>query len=165
MIQKLADILALFIFTQLAEELARQGHKLTGALVKSFEVRVKEKADSVSIEFLMLNYGLSLESGIKPSKIPYTIGGEPRGGTSKYIQGLIAFALKKFTPDKRRAKQIAFAIAHKQKQEGYPLTKKIGFISNVLMADKDRIENIIEQYFEATIELLFKEFITFKQAA
>jgi len=165
MIQKLADALGKFIFVQLTAELKRQGHNLTGALIDSFETKVQEKTDSISIEFLMLSYGTALNKGIKPSKIPYTIGGEPRGGTSKYIQGLIRFAELKFHADKRRAKQIAFAIAHKQKKKGYPLTGKIGFIDNVLKADEDAIERIIEEYFEATIELLFTEFIDFKQSA
>ena len=163
MIEKLGEILAKFVFKQLAAELISQGHKLTGALIKSFEIKIIEQSDTLTIEFLMLDYGLSLEHGIKPDKIPYTIGGEPRGGTSKYIKGLIEFALKRFTPDKRRATQIAFAIANKHKRFGYPLTRKIGFISNVLEADKERIESIIEDFFEATIELLLKEFIRFKK--
>jgi len=160
---ELAQILSKFVFEQLAEELVRQGHKLTGSLIKSFELQINEDAESVTYGFLMNNYGLSLEYGIKPSRIPYTIGGSPRGGTSKYIKGLMEFARLKFKADKRRAKQIAFAIAHKHKKEGYPLTKKIGFISNVLEADKERIQAIISDYFEATIDLLIKEQLTFKQ--
>ena len=110
----------------------------------------------------MLKYAFSLNKGIKPSKIPYTIGGPPRGGTSKYIQGLIRFAQIKFKADKRRAKQIAFAIARKQKQKGYPLTGKIGFIDNVLKADSQEIENIIEAYFQESLNLLFFEFLNKK---
>ena len=165
MIKQLSEALATLIIPQLISELKRQGHKLTGALIESFEVRVKEKTDSISIEFLMLKYGLSLNYGIKPEKIPYTIGGAPRGGTSKYIKGLIDFAIKKFHVEKREAKQIAFAIAYKHKKEGYPLTKKIAFIDNVLKANDDKIELIIQDYYEATIELLIKEFITFKQVS
>lgn len=163
MLNKLAETLGRFIFAQLTDELNRQGHNLTGALIRSFETKIQEKTDSITIEFLMESYGLSLNDGIKPENIPYTIGGEPRGGTSKYIQGLIVFAQKKFRADKKRAKQIAFAIARKQKEKGYPLTGRIGFINNVLNADMDAIEKIIEQYFETTIELLFEEFIDFKQ--
>jgi len=160
---ELAQILSKFVFEQLAEELIRQGHKLTGSLIKSFELQIDKQAEATTYAFLMNNYGLSLEYGIKPERIPYTIGGQRRGGTSKYIQGLIKFAQLKFRADKRRAKQIAFAIANKHKREGYPLTKKIGFISNVLEADKDRIQAIISTYFEASIDLLIKEQITFNQ--
>tara|TARA_R110002126_G_scaffold117574_2_gene257379 strand:- start:1048 stop:1542 length:495 start_codon:yes stop_codon:yes gene_type:complete len=162
MIEKLAETLSKFIFAQLTIELKRQGHNLTGALIESFEAKIQEKTDSITIEFLMLKYAFSLNKGIKPSKIPYTIGGPPRGGTSKYIQGLIRFAQIKFKADKRRAKQIAFAIARKQKQKGYPLTGKIGFIDNVLKADSEAIENIIEAYFEESLNLLFFEFLNKK---
>ena len=162
--QELANILSKFIFKQLTDELIRQGHKLTGALIESFEDEITKQGDEISIEFLMLKYGLSLNDGIKPSKIPFS---KPsgRGGTSKYIQGLMRFARLKFNADKKRAKQIAFAIATKQKKEGYPLTGKIGFIDNVLAADAEAIERLIADYFEATICLLIEEQITFKQAA
>ena len=163
MIQKLGDILADFVFPQLVDELNRQGHKLTGELMNSFEVRVRENGDEVRIEFLMLKYGLSLNYGIKPSKIPYTIGGPPRGGTSKYIKGLMEFARKKFNADKKKAKAIAFAIAYKHKKEGYPLTKKIAFMDNVLKADRKGIEKLIQNYYEVAIELLIKEFIEFEK--
>lgn len=159
---ELSKVLSIFIFAQLEDELIRQGHNLTGSLVKSFSIQVEEQDDQVVIKFLMNDYGLSLEYGIKTNKIPYTPGGG-RGGTSKYIQGLIRFAKINFKADKRRAKQIAFAIANKQKRDGYPLTKKIGFISNVLEADKEAIANIVADQFEAMIELLIKEYLTYKQ--
>mgnify|MGYP000948642637 CR=1 FL=1 len=163
MSDELGTILSQFIFKQLASELVSQGHKLTGSLIKSFELETEKQAEKVSYSFLMLNYGLSLEYGIKPNKIPYSVLPRNRGGTSKYIEGLIRFARIKFRADKRRAKQIAFAIARKHKKEGYPLTKKIGFISNVLEADKEQIQQIISDHYQATIELLIKEFLTFKQ--
>lgn len=158
----LSNILAKFIFAQLTAELIRQGHKMTGSLIKSFETKIQEKTDSVSIEFLMLNYGLSLNYGITPARIPYTPGGPARGGKSKYIEGLIRFARIKLKADKKSAKGIAFAIARKQKEKGYPLTGKVKFIDNVLAADSDAIEELIQNHFEATIEMLISEFITFK---
>ena len=163
---QLGEILARFIFPQLAAELNRLGHKLTGALEKSFEVRVVEKKNIVTVEFWMLKYGLSLEYGIKPEKIPYTIGGAPRGGTSKYIQGLIRFAKLKFGATKKRAKSIAFAIATKHKKEGYTYDKSnLGFMSNVLKADEEKIVQIVQDYFEASINLMIEEYLTFKTAA
>jgi hypothetical protein len=159
MIEQLVKILSDFIFKQLAVELERQGHKLTGALLESFEAKIQKKTeDTLTIDFLMLNYGLSLNNGIKPEKIPYTIGGPPRGGTSKYIEGLIKFAKLRFSADQRRATQIAFAIATKQKREGYPLTGKIGFIDNVLNGDEGAIAGLIEERFKASLELLIEEF-------
>lgn len=159
MIEQLVEILSKFVFKQLTEELIRQGHKLTGALIDSFETRISQDSNKITIDFLMLNYGLSLNDGIKPAYIPYTIGGPPRGGTSKYIQGLIQFAKLKFQADQRRATQIAFAIARRQKEKGYPLTGRIGFIDNVLNADSDEFGQIIQDYFEESINLLFEEYL------
>ena len=158
--QSLGDILFNFIFKLLADELIRQGHKLTGALIESFEGKVRETTDKTSLDFLMLIYGRSLNDGIPPERIPYTIGGAPRGGKSKYIEGLIDFALKRFTLDKKRATSIAFAIARKQKEKGYPLTGKIGFIDNVLSADSKEIEELISDYYEVIIQELINEYTT-----
>ncbi len=156
---ELVDILSKFIFKQLTEELIRQGHNLTGALIDSFEAVVsRETEEKLTIDFMMLNYGLSLNDGIQPQNIPYTIGGPKRGGTSEYIQGLIRFAKLKFFADEKRATQIAFAIARRQKEKGYPLTGKIGFIDNVLAADSEEIIEIISDFFEETLNSLFEEF-------
>ena len=154
--KKLGD----FVITQLALELSRQGHNLTGALIESFETKVTENADTITIDFLILKYGASLQYGIKPEKIPYTPPPPYRGGTSKYIEGLIRFAMLKFHADKRTAKNIAFAIAAKHKKFGYPLSGKINFIGISLEANMDNIVKIIQDYFEATLETLITQFLT-----
>lgn len=164
-VEELDKKLFTFISAMLTDELIRQGHKLTGALINSLDSKIRDVKTKTSIDFLMLVYGRALNDGIPPERIPYTIGGAPRGGKSKYIQGLINFALKKFTLDKKKATSIAFAIARKQKEKGYPLTGKIGFIDNVLTAEANEIENIIQMYYEAIIEDLINEYITFEKAA
>jgi hypothetical protein len=72
---------------------------------------------------IMLNYGLSLNDGIKPSRVPYTIptpgrrgGGKNSGrrGGSKYIQGLIRWAKLKFRLNEKKARGMAFAVARKR---------------------------------------------------
>lgn len=160
--EELNNILFQFISKQLADELIRQGHRLTGALINSFDTKIKKTVDKTTIDFIMLIYGRALNDGIPPERIPYTVGGQPRGGKSKYIQGLIDFALKKFTLDKKRATSIAFAIARKQKKKGYPLTGKIRFIDNVLDADMDEIQNLISMYYETILEELIKEYLNFE---
>jgi hypothetical protein len=160
--EELNNILFQFISKQLADELIRQGHRLTGALINSFDTKIKKTVDKTTIDFIMLIYGRALNDGIPPERIPYTVGGPPRGGKSKYIQGLIDFALKKFTLDKKRATSIAFAIARKQKEKGYPLTGKIRFIDNVLDADMDEIQNLISMYYETILEELIKEYLNFE---
>jgi len=157
---ELVNILSKLIFNSLAKELERQGHRMTGALVESFEAKIGSfTEDKITIDFLMLNYGLSLNNGIKPRNIPYTIGGPRRGGTSKFIEGLIKFAKQKLNVSPDKALGVAIAIATKQKREGYPLTGKIGFIDNVLEAEEKEILNLIELHFEAAIEMLFDEFL------
>lgn len=139
-----------FVSKALIQELRRQGHVLTGRLIESFEIETKKQTDGISLDFLMLVYGRSLNDGIAPSRIPYSVG-SGRGGKSKYIQGLIDFALKKFTADKKEATSIAFAIAAKHKKKGYPLTGKLHFIDNVLESQQSQIEALISAYIEETI--------------
>ena len=69
----------------------------------------------------MNDYGLTVDQGVTPDRIPYTPRkrGEGRGGTSKYIQGLLTFWLLKGLSQKE-ALQAAFATANKHKQEGIP---------------------------------------------
>ena len=156
---QLSKILFEFISLQLSQELIRRGHNLTGSLINSFEEKVRLKADTLSIDFLMLIYGRALNDGIPPERIPYSPGGS-RGGTSKYIQGLIDFALKRFTLDKKKATSIAFAIANKQKKKGYPLTGKIAFIDITLEANSNEIEDLISDFYEETLNLMIQEYIT-----
>lgn len=162
-IKELSEILAKFIFENLAEELARQGHKLTGALAKSFEAKIEQQTEQTTIKFLMLSYGLSLNNGIKPANIPFTPVPPYRGGTSKYIEGLIKFAQLKFGASKKKAKGIAFAIATKQKRKGYPLTRKTGFIDNVLKANERKIEQLIKNFFQQAIQKMLIESINIKR--
>jgi hypothetical protein len=163
---QLGEALGNFIIPLLTAELDRLDHKMDGNLEKSFEVKVVEKGGEVVVQFLMLNYALSLNYGIKPKKIPYTIGGAPRGGKSKYIQGLIEFAKKKLKATKKNAKNIAFAIATKHKKVGYTIDKsKLGFMDNVLTAEQKKIVSIVQDYFEVSIELLIDDYITFNKAA
>ena len=148
-----------FVIIQLSFELSRQGHNLTGELIKSFETTIREQGDVITIDFLMLKYGRSLNDGIRPEKIPFTPVPPYRGGTSKYIEGLIKFAQLKFFVDKKEATSIAFAIANKHKRYGYPLTGKTHFIDIAIDANSENIVKLIQDYYEATIELLITKFI------
>lgn len=152
--------LFLFISKAMVQELRRQGHVLTGKLIESFDYEVRQQVDTIAIDFLMLKYGRSLNDGIPPERIPYSPDGR-RGGKSKYIQGLIQFALLKFTADKKEATSIAFAIARKHKKEGYPLTKKLRFIDISLEAKDKEIQDIIADYIELTIEKIINQYLTF----
>lgn len=144
------------LFYQMTIELERQGHTLTGNLVQSFEVILK---DSLTIEFLMEQYGLSLNYGIKPANIPYSPEPRGRGGKSKFIQGLIRWVKLKGIATGDKAKGIAFAIARKQKEKGFPLTGKIGFFDIAIEKSEDGIIRYIEQYIEDAICLLILNYV------
>ncbi len=115
---------------------------MTGALANSLDVQVVGE----KINVLMFDYGLSLNYGVRPERIPYTIPPPFRGGKSKYIEGLIRFAKLKLNLSGDRAKNAAFAIARKQKLKGAPLTGKIGWIDKTLAKESDNIDAIIENF-------------------
>ena len=155
---ELIDELFNLIFTELAAELNRQNHKLTGALEASFEKKIRKELGKVALDFIMNDYGLALNDGIKPSRIPYTPPPPKRGGKSKYIQGLIRWARIKFRYSIKRATSVAFAVARKHKQKGYPLTKR-GFIDITLAANESKIEDFVVDWVNAFFEEFFKSFL------
>jgi hypothetical protein len=157
-LNELINILTKNIFLALAAELEKQNHKLTGALEQSFEAQIKETADKTIINFLMLNYGLALNDGVPPSRIPYTPGPPFRGGKSKYIQGLIRWAKLKFSISEKKATSAAFAIARKHKKHGAPLTAR-GFINNTLAAEDQQIEKFVRDWTEEIFNDFFKSFL------
>lgn len=156
--QEIIDQLIKHIFAALAVELDRQNHKLTGALVESFEAKTRETAEAYILEFFMNNYGVFLNDGIPPARIPYTPPPPVRGGKSKYIQGLIRWARLKFGYSQKRATSVAFAVAAKHKKKGYPLTAR-GFINITLAAEAEQIEAYLAAFAEAYILESLKEFL------
>lgn len=154
---KLLNELIQFITTQLRGELLNQGHNFTGTLAKTIEASIEKKVNSTNIKFLIQDYGLSLNDGIKPSRIPYTRGSGKR--TSKYIEGLRRWVRGKLGFSQKRAERVAFAIASKQKEKGYPLTGKIGWIDITLESNKKLIADKVEEYVQVLIEDLIDQII------
>ena len=77
------------------------------------------------------------DRGVRPENIPFTTNTErsARGWepspfkVSKYIQGLVNYAKYKYSASDKDAVGIAFAIAHKHKQDGNPSDQsKRGFV-------------------------------------
>jgi hypothetical protein len=133
---------------------ALQGHDLTGALSKSIKYEVEAKTDSAKIEFMLLNYGMVLNYGVTPARIPFTSGSGAKG--SKYIDGLKMFAKFRFGADEKTATRIAFAIAHKHKKYGMPIDKrKTKAIFNALESVDDKLKQMINDAMEQVCTLLF----------
>lgn len=109
-----------YLIQQAREELAEQGHKLTGRLSNSFETAIEGLAtDCVTAKILQEDYALVLDKGIKRSRVPFSRR-SGRGGKSKYIEGLIDF-FRKRGKSLKDAKSFAFATAMKAKyRTGHP---------------------------------------------
>lgn len=132
-------------------ELEEQGHRLTGSLSESIAYKVTATDDKVVGVLTGNDYGVYLEFGVSPGRIPFGGGGAP-GGKSKYIEGLIRFfTLKGLEP--REAMRAAFATARVQKREGMPTKrsfqfssngKRTGFVTNAAESLFDRFAKIIE---------------------
>ena len=155
------------VMKQLQQEfrgsLQDQGHYLTGKLSKSIDYDIESGANAVTAKMYIDDYGLSVEFGVKAGNIPY--GGGGKGGTSKYIQGLIKFwELRGLSG--RNAVGAAFATAKKHKREGMPTRasskysstgKRTGFIQAALEKEIPVITKEIENKFGAILELKFKD--------
>lgn len=144
----------------LRAELKAQGHYLTGRLHDSIEYEIEVVGDVVRATMECEDYGLQMEFGVKAQDIPYTPGGN-RGGTSKYIQGLIRFWNLRGVSG-REGVRAAFATAAKHKREGLPTRAsfafsttgaRTGFASTVLERDLELIGRIIENKTGLNLEI------------
>jgi hypothetical protein len=108
-------------------EFVRQGHKLTGGLINSIDYRVNAMTTGANIEFLLYDYGMIQNFGVKAERIPFNPGSGAK--SSKYIDGLKLYARLRFGVDEKQAQSIAFAIAYKHKKEGMPTKASARFSS------------------------------------
>ncbi len=121
--QILKDLIAEF-----QDELRQQGHVLTGKLINSMSFRVDEFSNQIVGVIEFEDYGRFVDTGVSASRIPFS-GRSGKGGTSKYIEGLIRF-FKLRGLSGREAKQAAFATAMKHKREGMPTNASRRFSQN-----------------------------------
>jgi hypothetical protein len=145
LLERLAEVLKQEMRTQLRIA----NHVMTGALSESIESRILSTIEGRKIEIWIEQYGIALDQGVPPDRIPFT---EPsgRGGRSKYIEGLQRFAqLKLGVSDNRESLSIAFAIARKHKKVGMPVKGPTKFIEKTLDATEDDILRFAEEWSEA----------------
>jgi hypothetical protein len=126
--EMLGNQVAEIVLIAVRNELEAQGHKMDGNLSKSIQYEVKAEATKVLIEYSFLEYGMALNYGVKPSKIPYRQGSGAK--ESKFIDGLKYFVLKKMGKVGKEAEGIAFAIAKKMKTEGMPTKGSYKYSTN-----------------------------------
>ena len=158
--KRLGDDVGKIIVEAVKKAFIMQGHKMTGALNESIEYKAAAQINSVSLEFLMLDYGMIQNFGVTPDRIPFNAGSGKK--TSKYIDGLKEFAKIKLGKSGKEAERIAFAIAYKQKKEGMPtkgsklMGKKTGAVLDALRDSEDEVTKLINLALE---EYIFKNFV------
>ena len=158
--KRLGDDVGKIIVEAVKKAFIMQGHKMTGALNESIEYKAAAQINSVSLEFLMLDYGMIQNFGVTPDRIPFNAGSGKK--TSKYIDGLKRFAKIKLGKNDKEAERIAFAIAYKQKDEGMPtkgsrlMGKKTGAVLDALRDSEDEVTKLINLALE---EYIFKNFV------
>ena len=107
------------IRVNLRDQLAAQGHVLTGNLSKSIIFEVEAGPKEVVGHMLAEDYGVFVDVGVKASRIPFGGRGRGGGGKSAYIQGLITFWENRGLSG-RDAIGAAFATAQVHAREGMP---------------------------------------------
>ena len=149
---ELLNNLAELLKEEMRQQLKIANHIMTGELVESIESRILSTIEGRKIEIWLNSYGIALDQGVPPDRIPFT---EPsgRGGRSKYIEGLQRFAqLKLGVTDNRESLGIAFAIARKHKKVGMPVKGPTQFIQKTLDATEQDIIRFAEDWAEAIFE-------------
>ena len=123
LIKQIADL----VQKDFRNQVAAQGHKLTGNLSKSITYQIERIGGDYAIVFYIEEYGLILDKGVKASRIPF--GGKSNGAakTSKYIQGLERYARLRYLVSAKEATRIAFAIANAHKYGGNGMPTKASF--------------------------------------
>ncbi|MCK4815658.1 hypothetical protein KA005_07810 [bacterium] len=140
---------------------------MNGKIVKEADFVVKETLSSWDMSIFMFPYGAIMETGTPSNKIPFS---KPtgRGGTSKYIQALIGYAKKRMSLPDQQAKQVAFAIAMKQKQEGMPTRdsfeysstgKRTRWIQETMIRNRGKIQEILFRYMDVVISTTFENVV------
>jgi hypothetical protein len=161
-LKKELSFVADFLVDAIIDNLILQGHKGSGKLMKSIVYSVQTFLDGLGFDVYMERYGIYLDKGIKPERIPFSIGSGRQ--SSKYIQGLIRFAKTlPFVSNQRQAQSIAFAIAVVQKREGMSTVasrrfsatgRRQGFFTDAVEDNTAQVQELLEGAMGNTIQVI-----------
>lgn len=153
----------------LIEEWTKQGHHLTGAWERSVGGDVVATGNAVILTGTMAGYGVYVDGGITPDKIPYGGATATKGGTgagtSKYITGLYNFWKLRGLSDKE-ALRAAFATAKTQKKEGMSTVasarfsqtgKRQHFIEVVSKVVNEGVSDVISDGLDNIVDRIYHE--------
>lgn len=151
-----------FIREKLHKQLRVQGHYLTGNLERSIVGTITIAPAVTVLECTPLTYGWYVDRGVPAAKIPFGTGGGRGGGTSKYIQGLIAYFKLRGLDDKE-AKRAAFATANKHKKEGMSTAASAAYSStgkrnHFINAVKGAIEGGVDKVVSDGYDKMFEDY-------
>lgn len=158
-LQSLIVDIMLELQTALRDELAAQGHVLTGKLSDSIMFEMSANGNEIVGQMFVADYGVFVNVGVTADRIPFG-GRSGKGGTSQYIQGLISFWESRGLSG-REAIGAAFATAHVHAREGMPSREsyryssngeRLGFVQDALESRIARIEKTLSEKFSATLE-------------
>lgn len=137
----------------LRKSLEERGHVLSNNLKESIQFSIEATESKIVARMTVLEYGMYVEFGVKPDRIPYSGSNKKRGGKSKYIQALISYfeARGKGSDEAKRA---AFATARVHSREGMSTKASARFSSvnkrNAYFTSKrDEIEAILSEAAQA----------------
>lgn len=150
-IEKVFKDLGRFIEARLMRELLSQGHKATGALVSSIQLKVLVRLDEIILEESHLSYGRFVETGRKP-------GGKkvPIAALEQWIKN------KQFNIAADRVKGVAFAIQTNIFKFGIPTDKdprKKGFLAKTLVKVEGRITDEANKAADQQIDILIEDLV------
>lgn len=151
------------VATFIKDEFVKQGHSMTQAWEDSMVVEAEDGGAAIWAS----GYGMILDAGVTPDRIPFGGVGTGGGGVSKYILGLARFwKLRKPGISDKAALRLAVATANVQKNEGMPTSGSLAFSSTgqrkhfmaameVLVAD--RLNNFIAEGISRIVSTETKE--------
>ena len=144
----------------LADKWILQGHNLSGRLIRSIRSKSEIKAREIILELSGESYGNIVNRGVKPENVPYSRGSGRR--SSKFIEALMRYVKRRgITRNRKKQKQIAFAMANVMKKEGIPTKNsrrfsedgtRTGAFESVIMENEEQIIRLFERRFGEGIE-------------
>lgn len=152
------DLIGLDLVIAGQKELEQQGHRATGKLINSIAQRVQDELNEAILYIEYLRYGNAVNTGVRPSRVPYTQGSGKR--TSKFITALAEWVrLKRITSGlDKDVMRATFAIARKMKKEGIPTKGSFRFSKNGRRTGwLDRVEQIYQVKIELRGSLAFEQ--------
>ena len=140
-----------YVRTVIRKELEDQGHKLTGALSRDIEVKIKKTEAIIWGSVFMLPYFEYVDRRTEAENIPYSRGSG--AGKSKVIEGLERFFRLRGL-DAKEALSASFGTVNKWKKEGRPTKNSFRFSKNgrrtgFIEASIERIEKEVQGVFES----------------